>query len=123
MTTEAYDPTKHDRATPQSTFGPVVMVNKVEDGQIHVITMNRPHRLNSIGDGLGEALYDAFAEFRDDHTARVAILTGAGERAFCAGADLINTSESRKTDGDPSDGYRAPRTNKNIVPLSEGMNL
>ena len=122
---ETYDPAKHDRDTPQETFGPVVKVDKEEGGQVHVITMNRPHRLNSIGDGLGEALYDAFAAFRDDPTARVAILTGAGDRAFCAGADLIATSETRKaqSNGDSASGYRAPRTNKNIVPLSEGMNL
>jgi enoyl-CoA hydratase/carnithine racemase len=122
---EAYDRERHDRDTPQETFGPVVTVDRHESGQIHVITMNRPHRLNALGDGLGEALYDAFADFRDDPTARVAILTGAGDRAFCAGADLIATSETRQAqavDGAPR-GYRAPRTTKSISPLSEGMNL
>lgn len=55
----------------------------------------------------------------------MAILTGAGDRAFCAGADLIATSETRQAQasaGTPR-GYRAPRTAKNIVPLAEGMNL
>lgn len=127
---EAYDPEKHDRDTPQSVFGPVVKVETHEDGQVYVITLNRPHRLNSIGDGLGEALGDAFATFRDDPRARVAILTGAG-RAFSAGADLIATAETRAkaagangangagggSDGPPS---RPPHT---VVPLSEGMNL
>ena len=93
---QAYDPAQHGRDTPQSTFGPVVKTERHEDGQIYVITLNRPHRMNAIGDGLGEALYDAFAAFRDDPTARVAILTGAGDRAFCAGADLIATSETRQ---------------------------
>ena len=122
---QAYDPAQHGRDTPQSTFGPVVKTERHEDGQIYVITLNRPHRMNAIGDGLGEALYDAFAAFRDDPTARVAILTGAGDRAFCAGADLIATSETRQAQaesGAPT-GYRAPRTGKNIVPLAEGMNL
>ena len=122
---ETYDPEKHGRDTPQETFGPVVKVDKLEDGQIYVITMNRPHRMNSMGDGLPEALYDAFAEFRDDPTGRVAILTGAGSKAFSAGADLIATSETRQAqsaDGRPR-GYRAPRQGKDIVPLSEGMNL
>lgn len=119
---EEYDPEKHDRNTPQSVFGPVVKVDKHEDGQIHVITMNRPHRMNSMGDGLPAALYDAFAEFRDDPTARVAILTGAGSKAFSAGADLIATSESRQA-GEGPRGYRAPRQGKDIVPLAEGMNL
>ena len=49
----------------------MVKVDKHADGKIYVITLNRPHRMNSIGDGLGEALYDAYAEFRDDPNARV----------------------------------------------------
>ncbi|HJN93758.1 MAG TPA: enoyl-CoA hydratase-related protein [Dehalococcoidia bacterium] len=119
MTTyETYDPAKHKRDTTQETFGPVVKVDKVEDGPIHVITLNRPHRMNSIGDGLSDALYDAWVEFRDDPVARVAILTGAG-RAFCAGADLIQTSETRQG------GAAAPiiRRDKNSVPLAEGMGV
>lgn len=117
---EQFDPEKHRRDTPQSVFGPVVKVDKHEGGKIHVITLNRPHRLNSIGDGLGEALYDAFAAFRDDPEARVAILTGAG-RAFCAGADLIATSEARQAGAGAQRRPAGPV--KNIVPLSEGMNL
>lgn len=122
---ETYDPEKHGRDTPQETFGPVVKVDKHEDGQIYVITMNRPHRMNSMGDGLPAALYDAFSEFRDDPTGRVAILTGAGSKAFSAGADLIATSETRQAEssGGRPPGYRAPRQGKDIVPLAEGMNL
>ncbi|MBM3140721.1 MAG: enoyl-CoA hydratase [Chloroflexi bacterium] len=126
MTTqyEQYDPARHGRDTPQSVFGPVVKVDRHEGGKIHVITLNRPHRLNAIGDGLSEALYDAFADFRDDPDARVAILTGAG-RAFCAGADLINTAESRTAER--ASGGAQPRRpagpRKNPVPLSEGMGL
>ena len=121
---QEYDPQTHGRDTPQEIFGPVVKVDKHEDGKIHVITLNRPHRMNSIGDGLGEALYDAYADFRDDPTARVAILTGAGSKAFCAGADLIQTSETRQAeaaDGDAPRPAAGPR--KNSVPLAEGMGL
>ncbi|MCH7864313.1 MAG: GNAT family N-acetyltransferase, partial [Proteobacteria bacterium] len=81
---ETYDPSKHNRDTPQETFGPVVKIDRHEDGRIFVITLNRPHRMNSIGDGLNEAMYDAWVEYRDDPDARVAILTGAGSKAFCA---------------------------------------
>ncbi len=129
MSTEAYetyDPQKHNRDTPQSVFGPVVKIDKHEDGRIYVITLNRPHRLNSIGDGLGEALGDAFATFRDDPQARVAILTGAG-RAFSAGADLIATAEARARqagpNGDAATEGAPPRPPHTVVPLSEGMNL
>lgn len=102
----------------------MVTVDKHPDGKICVITLNRPHRMNSIGDGLGEALYDAYAEFRDDPNARVSILTGAGDRAFCAGADRIQTSETRQAEAagdDAAPGAMGPR--KNSVPLAEGMGL
>ncbi|MYC01467.1 MAG: enoyl-CoA hydratase/isomerase family protein [Chloroflexi bacterium] len=120
---ETYDPAKHNRATPQETFGPVVKVDKLEGGGIYLITLNRPHRLNSIGDGLGEALYDAFVEYRDDPNARCAVLTGAG-RAFCAGADLINTAATREAEreGRPSPVH-VPDRRKSAVPLSEALNL
>ena len=120
---ETYDPAVHNRSTPQEVFGPVVKVDKLEDGGIYLITLNRPHRLNSIGDGLGEALYDAFVEYRDDPNARCAVLTGAG-RAFCAGADLINTAATREAEreGRPSPVHVPDRT-KNAVPLSERLNL
>ena len=120
---EIYDPAVHNRATPQETFGPVVKVEKLEGGGIHLITLNRPHRLNAIGDGLSEALYDAFVDYRDDPAARCAVLTGAG-RAFCAGADLINTAASREAEreGRPSPvAARDPR--KNPAPLSESLGL
>lgn len=120
---EIYDPVKHNRSTPQETFGPVVKVDKLEDGGIYLITLNRPHRLNSIGDGLGEALYDAFVEYRDDPNARCAVLTGAG-RAFCAGADLINTAATREAEreGRPSPVH-VPDRRKSAVPLSEALGL
>ena len=94
------------RDSPQSEFGPVVRTEKLEDGQIYVIVLNRPHRMNSMGDGLPAALVDAWIEFRDDPVARVAILTGAGARSFSAGADLIQTSETRQEEA----GSDAPAT-------------
>ena len=123
--TESYDPNRHGRDTPQETFGPVVKVEKEAGGGIYVITLNRPHRLNAIGDGLSEALEEAFIEFRDDPDARVAILTGAG-RAFCAGADLINTAETRAAEAGDEQTTGAGSTaarQRNAVPLSESLGL
>jgi enoyl-CoA hydratase/carnithine racemase len=57
------------------------------DGHVATITYNRPHKLNAINGELREALNAAWARFRDDEDAWVAIVTGAG-RAFCVGADL-----------------------------------
>lgn len=55
---------------------------------IALITINRPEVHNAIDRETDNALHDSWIRFADDDTARVAILTGAGDRAFCAGADL-----------------------------------
>jgi E-phenylitaconyl-CoA hydratase len=57
------------------------------DGHVVTITYNRPEVLNAINGALRDELNDAFARFRDDEEAWIAIVTGAG-RAFCVGADL-----------------------------------
>lgn len=59
-------------------------------GKIVVITLNRPERLNATSIELADRLADAWQRFEDDDDAWVAILTGAGDKAFCAGADLLD---------------------------------
>ena len=54
---------------------------------IVTLTLNRPDRLNALGDTLREELYDAMIRASDDPEARVIVLTGAG-RGFCAGGDM-----------------------------------
>jgi len=61
------------------------------DGHVATITYNRPEALNAIDAALRVDLNAAFARFRDDEDAWVAIVTGAG-RAFCAGADMRNAA-------------------------------
>jgi enoyl-CoA hydratase/carnithine racemase len=58
------------------------------DGHIAVITINRPEARNAIDPETHRALWATWERFRDDPEADVAILTGAGDEAFCAGADL-----------------------------------
>ena len=57
-------------------------------GQVAVVTLNRPEARNAINSGVREGLAAAWQRFESDAGARVAILTGAGDKAFCAGADL-----------------------------------
>ncbi len=57
-------------------------------GPVAYVTINRPERLNACDFETYEMLAQAWCEFRDDPELRVAILTGAGERAFCAGSDV-----------------------------------
>jgi enoyl-CoA hydratase/carnithine racemase len=56
------------------------------------ITINRPERLNALHILAHHELYDAFCNFRNDPESWVAILTGSGDRAFCAGNDLKFTA-------------------------------
>ncbi len=58
------------------------------EGSRAVITLNRPEALNAIDPESDRELLRAWERFRDDDRLRVAILTGAGPRAFCAGIDL-----------------------------------
>jgi enoyl-CoA hydratase/carnithine racemase len=63
------------------------------DDHVATITYNRPASLNAINAELRSDLNAAFARFRDDEDAWVAIVTGAG-RAFCVGADLRDAGGS-----------------------------
>jgi enoyl-CoA hydratase len=64
-------------------------------GQVAVITINRPEARNAINTGVREGLVAAWARFEQDRDARVAILTGAGDQAFCAGADLKEMAQRK----------------------------
>ena len=58
------------------------------DGKIATITLNRPEAYNSVDVKTLKELHDAMVAFRDNDEAWVGIITGAGEKAFCAGADI-----------------------------------
>lgn len=64
-------------------------------GQIQVIRLNRPERLNAMGADLCREMADAFTAFRDSDSLEVAILTGTG-RGFCAGEDMKESLERGK---------------------------
>jgi enoyl-CoA hydratase len=57
-------------------------------GAAAVVTVDRQHRRNAIDGPSGVRLRECWAEFEADDAARVLVLTGAGDVAFCAGADL-----------------------------------
>jgi enoyl-CoA hydratase len=70
-----------------------------QDG-VAVVTLERPGALNALDRGLLEGLRDRLVELAGDQGVRVVILTGAGERAFAAGADIkqmaaMSTEEAR----------------------------
>ncbi len=57
-------------------------------GQVRLITINRAAKMNSLDFAANDELVAIWREFDADDSARVAVITGAGEQAFCAGADL-----------------------------------
>ena len=60
---------------------------QVDDG-VALITINRPARRNSLSWGVVEGIRARVGEAKADPAVRVVVLTGAGDKAFCAGADL-----------------------------------
>jgi enoyl-CoA hydratase/carnithine racemase len=58
--------------------------------KIAIVTINRPDAMNSLDGETLDQLNKAWIDFRDDPDLWVAIVTGAGDKAFCAGADLKN---------------------------------
>src|SRR5213596_639127 len=60
--------------------------------QVSIVSINRPEKLNAINKAVAIELQQAFAAF-DRSSQRVAILTGAGGRAFSAGADVTDLPE------------------------------
>jgi enoyl-CoA hydratase len=57
-------------------------------GAIGIMTFNRPELLHRLDLSMLHAIEAAFAELEDDAAVRVIVITGAGERAFCAGGDI-----------------------------------
>lgn len=64
---------------------------------IAIITLNRPDARNALGKEIRAGLFDAWHRFEHDAQLRVAILTGAGDKAFCAGGDLKEMTETHLT--------------------------
>jgi crotonobetainyl-CoA hydratase len=74
------------------------------DGGILWITINRPAALNALNPLAHRELSAALDQFGADPALRVAVITGAGERAFCVGSDLKARAE-RNADDHPPTGF------------------
>lgn len=86
---------------------------EVED-RVAVVTVNRPQKLNALDAKTIAELTDAFTRVRDDGGIRAAVLTGAGEKAFVAGADI---SEIRALD--PATGRTMAERGQRLTRLVE----
>lgn len=68
--------------------------------EICTITLNRPEVYNALNPALIQEITKAFLQAGEDTSVRVVILTGTGDKAFCAGADLKNGINDAKSLGD-----------------------
>ena len=80
------------------TAQPAVTVEKAGD-HIALVTINRPEARNAVNGAVAQGLEKAVRDTEADDDIWVVILTGAGEQAFCAGADLKEVSAGRRPDG------------------------
>ena len=86
-----------------------VLFDARADG-IAIITLNRPDTRNALSKEIRDGLFSAWERFEQDASLRVAILTGAGEKAFCAGGDLKEMVE-RQLAVPPRDMFPVPGDN------------
>jgi enoyl-CoA hydratase/carnithine racemase len=88
-------------------------------GHVAYVTLNRPERMNALDKHSHRELIEIFDDFASDGNAWLAIITGAGDRAFCAGNDLKATADASANGEDRVDtrsrfgaitrGYNCPK--------------
>jgi len=91
------------------TENDAVLFDARADG-IAIITINRPDQRNALGRDVRQGLFAAWDRFERDPTLRIAIVTGSGEKAFCAGGDLKEMVETGMT-VPPRDMFPVPYDN------------
>ena len=79
--------------------GPEVLLYE-KKGHVAYITLNRPERMNALSVECWNMLDEAWDRVDSDEEVRVAVITAAGDKAFCVGMDLKETSEIAKTGTD-----------------------
>jgi enoyl-CoA hydratase len=94
-------------------------------GTAAVVTIDRQERRNAVDGPTADLLHDAFVRFEQDDDARVMILTGAGDEAFCAGADLkaIDTLGPRLASPDGPLGFTRLTASKPTIAAISGWCL
>ncbi|AMA56686.1 enoyl-CoA hydratase [Bradyrhizobium sp. CCGE-LA001] len=73
-------------------------IDFTRDGHVATVRINRPDKLNALTLAMYDDLGRAFVEIKDDDDIRAVVLTGAGDRAFCVGADLTESIPALASD-------------------------
>src|ERR1700723_2729372 len=85
-------------------------------GPIAYVTLNRPQVLNALSQAVFSELKAAFEDARDDANVRSVILTGSGDKAFAAGADIAEMSSYTAAQGE-----EATRRAQGVTELIENL--
>jgi enoyl-CoA hydratase len=101
------------------------LVRYERDEAAAIVTIDRPERRNAVDGPTAEALHAALVRFEAEDDARVMVLTGAGEDAFCAGADLkaIETLGPRLMSPDGPMGFTRLTPSKPTIAAISGYAL
>src|SRR5438132_9087298 len=91
----------------RATGTPLTLENVLYEkkGAIAYVTLNRPKVLNALSKRTWEDLRAAFENARDDAAVRGVILTGAGDKAFIAGADISELTHLTAVEAEKSSSY------------------
>ena len=89
------------------------------EGSVAWITLNRPESMNAMSNDMMSGLAEALDRCADDDAVRCVVLTGAGERAFCAGGDVKGMAS--RNSGSGGGGGRAPTLDDRIDSLLQNM--
>lgn len=75
------------------------------EGSLGRITLNRPKALNALTGDMCEAITQALLKWQDDDAVKAVLVDGAGDRAFCAGGDVIMLHDSGKAKDGRAEGF------------------
>lgn len=98
-----------------------LLYDTIDNGRIALMTINRPERMNSSDPGMGARWADAWEHFAADDNCWVAIVTGAGDRAFSAGQDLKIRDEREREAGE-GQAPAAVERSRSVTPLGPRLN-
>jgi enoyl-CoA hydratase/carnithine racemase len=98
-------------------------VDYKKEGRIAIFTINRPEVLNALNAEVGQELNKAMIDFRDDPDLWIAIVTGAGDRAFSAGADIRGFRPGPREAEEATERVRADQIWKPFIAAIHGYCL
>jgi len=103
-------------------------ISVIRAGAVAVLSLNRPDKLNAMNSRMKEELASSLAELEADETVRAVVVTGAGDKAFAAGADIAEFAGKAPVDQWAASGHASlynvvDRFHKPIIAMINGYCL